>query len=89
MSQWHKQQEEDCHASDANSHVNFNTWLPKKKFNVSQRLHLSHLKSKLDKMIKYNGVQVDEEMLDDFLTTIDKKQKENGNLFYSVFGSSI
>ena len=37
-------------------------------------------------MIEDNGVQVDKEMHDDdFMTIINKKQKENGNPFLSVF----
>ena len=97
LSQWHKQQEQECHASDANSHVNFWYLATPEKIqhltNLHKQLHnkdrqLSHLKSKLDKMIKDNGVQVDKEMHDDFVTIIDKKQKENGNPFLSVLAAA-
>ena len=34
LSQWHKQQEQECHASDANSHVNFQHLATPEKINV-------------------------------------------------------
>ena len=40
-------------------------------------------------MIEDNGMQVDKEMHDDFVTIIDKKQKENGNPFLSVFWQKL
>jgi len=94
LSQWHKQQNQGCCATDTSSHVNFRYLATPEKIqrltNLHKQLrnkdrHLAHLKSKLDKMIEDNGVKVDREMHNDLLAIMDKKPKENDNPFFSVF----